>query len=204
MDGDATATPCPDCDESVTALADYCPYCGAALDGTEAGSETAGASESGGQETNDGGATATGEESDGSPPIDRLIDPDSTLDAALGLALGCLVGVVVAVPTFLAVASFGSAVGGVLSAVVAAVAAGAIVAIQTTAGDGFRYGTYLVGGSLLLLPFVAFSPAAEGGEFAGRVLLFLAGEGLFGAVALLCAGVGYGATKGLDRLRGLR
>jgi len=204
VDGDATATPCPDCDESVTALADYCPYCGAALDGTDAaGSETANAGESGGEETTDG-ERATSDESDASPPIDRLIDPDSTLDAALGLALGCLVGVVVAVPVFLAVASFGSGLGGVLSAVVAAVAAGAIVAIQATAGDGFRYGTYLVGGSLLLLPVVAFSPATEGGEFAGRLVLFLAGEALFGAVAVLCAGVGYGATKGLDRLRGLR
>lgn len=48
---------------------------------------------------------------------------------------------------------------------------------------------------LVALPTVAFSESMTGGDFVGRVFLFVVGEVLFGLVALVLVAIGYVGGK---------
>ena len=161
-----TADPtCPSCEEPVGATAEWCMHCYVDLpDGP------------------DGVTSPTYETHD--PDADEyLLDPegilDNTLTLGVGLAAGVLASVILAFGLFLVLHSL----WGILLGLVGGIAVTAQIARQPSVSDGVWWGGVLVAGSLLVFPFIAFSPGMTGGSLGGRIFLFV----MIGMIALMIA-----------------
>jgi len=114
------------------------------------------------------------------------------LRRSLVVLIGILGGAVVGILTLLLFAMFAQdGGGGVVASGVVWIAGTGYIATRDSVREAFRDACYAVGVLLVLLPLVAFSSAAQGGNLAGRFVLFLSGELIFGLVALVVAGTGY-------------
>ena len=176
---------CSACDGPVSATALYCLHCGADLDDEPPGSTP---NERATRPTASPDVTANS-------AADRRLDPDGLLDGSLTLLVGLGGGAIVGVLTFLLVGIATQSGGSIVPAGLAWLAGTGYFATRERVGEALKYGCYAVALLLVLLPVISFAPAVKGGNFAGRVFLFLVAELLFGVFAIVLAGIGHVAGR---------
>lgn len=126
---------------------------------------------------------------------ESLLDPDGLLDNSLTVLVGLVGGALVGVLALVLFGIITQSVWGLLPAGLAWMVGTGYLSTRRTVGEAVRYGCYATALLLVLYPLVSFAPATKGGDFAGRVFLFLVAELLFGVFALGLVGVGRVAGK---------
>jgi hypothetical protein len=199
---------CPECDGPVGERALYCMHCGAdfgdegsdaaggdgvapAVDASAASEATSGGDRRGGTDS----AAADDGPGEHGDLLDRLFHPEGFLDDSLTVVLGVVVGLVCGVVALIVVGASAGGGPGLLAALVAWIGVTGWLVRQYSLFGAVRSGCYAVAVALLALPVVGLTDAAQGGTFGGRVLLFLAGEVVFGLLALPLVGIGYTAGR---------
>ncbi|WP_137286943.1 hypothetical protein [Halorussus salinisoli] len=187
---------CPDCDGPVSATAPYCLHCGADLESEGTGQRRGGNSNRNRAPSERAVQTTSSETGDAEAAAnDHLFDPDGLLDNSLTVLVGIVGGALVGALAFLLFGLVVQSWVSILPGGLAWTGGTAYLATRDSIGEAVKYGCYAVALLLVLFPVVSFSPATKGGNFAGRVLLFLVAELLFGVFALGLAGVGHVAGK---------
>lgn len=182
---------CPECHGKVSATAAYCMHCGADFESpvdADSGDRLAGGVARERGEVDRGDAAAADDDRDAG-----WLDPDGPLDNSLTVVVGIVVGLLVGLGSFVVLGSIrNDSVTGLL---VLALWLGTTLSLarQRTLLGAVRLGCYAVAVVLVALPLVVFTGAAEGGNAAGALLLFVIAELVFGVVALVLVGVGYWA-----------
>lgn len=124
--------------------------------------------------------------------VDRdWFHPESLLDDVSTGVVGIVAGLVVgSLATVLALFATGSALA-FLVGPVGWVGVGLYVGRTRSVFRAVRKACYLIAPTLVAVPLFWFGDAPEGGDFAGRVVAFVASEVVVLPVALLVVGIGY-------------
>lgn len=186
---------CPACGGPVGTTATYCMRCDAEFEqpvGAESEGTAMGNAARNGNSERFPEAIATIE---GLDFLDRWLAPDGWLDDSLTVVVGVVAGVVVGFLTLLVGGVLAGGTVGGLGGLVAWIGATSYLARRRTIFGAVHGACYAVAGLLVLVPLIAFTDATTGGTVAGRVILFVVGELVFGLVAAFLFGVGYVAGK---------
>lgn len=207
---------CPYCGEPISATAIYCMHCYEDLPQSRSGTanqpSTTGASEVSwtNESASDGVASesatdgwsdnsATGSWSGSSSASSATGDsdaryrlhPEGLADNSLTVIVGVLTGSVFGALAGITILFILNSALAIPVAIVVWLAVTVHLARRPTLGNAVKRGTTAIAIGLLLVPTIVLSPNASSGSFAGALILFLFGEFVFGAVALVVLGVGW-------------
>lgn len=187
----ATDPRCPECGGPISATAIYCLHCKADLgDRIDDSADVS--------DADDVPWTVGGEAGSAGRTAEALLAPDGLVDdsltAVVALVGGAVAGVLASIVLGLATLHW----VGVLGAVAVWLGSTVYLARRRTVHAAFRGAAYLVALLLVLVPVTAFSPALEGGDAGGRVVLFVFAAVVLGVPAVVLALFGYAIGRRED------
>lgn len=185
---------CPECGGPISATATYCLHCKADLGDRIDDSADA-------NDADDVPWAAASEAGSAEGTAEALLVPDGLVDDSLTVVVALVGGAVAGVLALIVLALATLHWVGVLGAVAVWLGSTVYLARRRTVHAAFRGAAYVGALLLVMVPMTAFSPALQGGDAGGRVVLFLFAAVVLGVPAAVIALFGYAiGRRGEDQI----